>query len=100
MQSEETPICFSRLVTDSDSGIELVALRGVVARIREALPALVTPAQKVHLGNALLTLGVCHLVRASGSRRASTALRLAFDTLWELDPELTEAGLVAAPPSN
>jgi hypothetical protein len=62
MQPEETPICFSRVVTDNDSGVELVALRSVVARIREALPSPVTPAQKVHLGNALLALALLTMV--------------------------------------
>jgi hypothetical protein len=70
-------------VVDGYPDVELADLQQVMQRIQSALRHLVPPAQHAYLGNALLNLAVCHLLREIGApRTASILIRLA-DTVVE-----------------
>jgi len=83
MRSNASSVCFTRLVVDGNPDIEPVDLRLVMQRIQSALRHIVRPAQQTYIGNTLLNLAVCHMLRETGAQRTATILIRLADSVVE-----------------
>jgi len=73
MRSNAPSGCITRVVVDGNHEVELAELQLVMQRIQSALRHIVPPAQHACLGNALLNLAVCRVLRETGAQRTAPA---------------------------
>ena len=93
MRSNESSAGITRVAIDGHQDVELAHLQVVMERIQRAVRQVVPPEQRAYIGNALLNLAVCHMVRETGSQRTATILIRLVDSVLDHEPPSPEAAL-------
>lgn len=82
--------CITRVIVDGDRDLELAELQSVMQRIQQSLPHL--PASQCgYIGNALLNLAVCHMLRDTNDQHTATKLLRVADAVLEQEQSTANA---------
>ena len=74
--------CITRVVVDGHEDLELAELQSVMHQIQIALSH-IPSAQRTYIGNALLNLAVCRMLRDTNPARTATVLARLVDSVLE-----------------
>lgn len=82
MRANGTTGCMTRVVVDGDLDLEVAELHAVMQRIRNSLNR-IPESQRMYVGNALLNLAICRMLRETGNQRTATVLIRLVDAVLE-----------------
>lgn len=82
MRANGTAGCMTRVVVDGDLDLEVAELQSVMQRIRDSLHH-IPESQRMYVGNALLNLAICRMLRETGKQRTATVLIRLVDAVLD-----------------
>lgn len=89
MSAYEISNCITRVIVDGDRDLELAELQSVMQRIQQSLPHL--PASQCgYIGNALLNLAVCRMLRDTNDQHTATKLLRVADAVLEQEQDAVQ----------
>lgn len=78
----EASTCITRVIVDGDHDLELAELQAVMQRIQHSISHL-PASQCSYIGNALLNLAICRMLRETDDQRTATKLLRLADAVLE-----------------